>query len=246
MSNWPATESALLARAGSEAVLLGIASVAAVLWVGSFIFLSLPEMKNRYPVAVASGLSFLQSVFIFALLTVVAPGVVLRVIAALWALYYLAVVLVQRFADRFWKGLNKKYNITLNLTPLDGEGHKMVGAPGSIPFFGDLIDRATGWSKAAQLFLAFLAIAIWPTVECVSLVSLYLIWQGSRLVRAALLDHLNPKTQPSTRTTPTVDVEGLLKRWHLGWLLRLKYVQRKVDEYKKRQGSKATTGLTPL
>jgi hypothetical protein len=246
VSHLAAPDTQLLLNTGSDATLLGIAAVAAVLWVGSFIFLSLPEMKSRYPVAVASGLSFLQSVFIFTLLAVVAPSVVLRVVAALWALYYLFVGLIQRFADTFWKRLNKKYNIKFNFTPLDGDTRTESDVPELPKIFADLIDRATGWSKAAQLFLAFLIIAIWPTAQCVSLVSVYLIWQGSRLVRAALLDHLHIKPTPSTQATPTVDIEALLKRLHLSWLLRFKYVREQIAQYKERKTSAAATNPRQL
>lgn len=200
-------------------------------------------MKSRYPIAVASGLSFLQSVFIFSLVAVVAPPLVLRGIAALWALYYLCVVLIQWFADSFWKRLNRKYKIEFNFAPLDGDTRQASDVPELPQIVSDVIDRATGWSKAVQLFLAFLLIAIWPTHQCVALISVFLIWQGSRLIRAALLDHLHPKATPSSHPRPPVDIEALLKRLHLSWLLRFGFIRERIARYKKRAASRTAARL---
>jgi hypothetical protein len=225
---------ASLASAGQDAILIGMAGVAAVLWVGSFIFLSLPQMKHRYPLRVAAGLSFLQSVFVFALASLVLPALALRVMAALWCVYYLCIIVAQRFSYNVWSGLNARGTFEFKWEPSEGQSKPEGADVAARDVMEDLMERATAWRLTLQHFLVFVVIAIWPTKYCVAVASLFLIWQGSRFVRAALLNHLTPKPAVSSKPPPRVDIEAALKGLRLGWLLRAPFVQQRIAEYKRR------------
>jgi hypothetical protein len=226
--------STLFANTSQDAVLIGIAGVAAVLWVGSFIFLSLPQMRSRYPVRVAAGLSFLQSVFVFALAAIVVPTTALRVLAVLWCVYYFFIVIVQSVGHGLWVRLTARAKFTFAWVPLEG-GVKPEGADAAAQdVMHDLIGRATAWQLSLLHLLVFFAIAIWPTKYCVAVVGIFLIWQGSRFVRSALLDHLMLKPPVTSKPSPRVDLEGLFRKLRLGWLLRIRFVQRRIEEYKAR------------
>lgn len=199
--NWPPSDAgALLSKAGEDALLIGIAGVAAVLWVGTFIFLSLPQMRSRYSVGVASGLGFLQSVFVVALAAVVLPSIVLKYLAILWGAYYLIYAPFQRWY--LWASQRR----TAPAGTRPGEAERISD---------DVVARWSAWPLSLQLALCFFAISAWPTKYCVAVVSVFLIAQGSRFVRTALLDHVMPKpARPSSRA----DLEAALRRLRLGWI----------------------------
>ena len=219
----------LLATAGQDAILIGIAGGAAVLWVGSFIFLSLPQMRSRYPVRVAAGLSFLQSVFVFALAAIVVPTIALRVLAVLWCVYYLLYAPMQAFYQWAWQRRVSGKKVVYKSTPKEGE-HPPSLSPGEVErVYGDMTARYTAWPLSLQLAGCFIVIAVWPTKYCVAIVSVFLIWQGSRFVRSALLDEVLPKAIESPRG---VDPEVAFRRLRLGWLLRFRFIQQRIEEYK--------------
>lgn len=216
--------------ATGNAVLIGLAGVAAVLWVGSFIFLSLPQMRFRYPVNVAAGLSFLQTVFVFALVAAVVPAIALRVLAAIWGLYYLCIVPIQGLAQRIWRKLTTGKKIEYQATLEGGEPTTEVSAAEAKAAYGDIIDRATAWRLSLQLSLIFFVIVTWPTKYCVAVACVFLIYQGSRFVRGALIDDRVGKPAPSSKPSPPPDIEKALKTLHLGFLLRFKFIRAKIEK----------------
>jgi hypothetical protein len=231
VSNWPTSDTGIsLAKADEDSILIGVAGVAAVLWVGSFIFLSLPQMRLRYPVKVAAGLSFLQSTFILALLAIVVPAIALRILAAIAGLYYLCVVPLQRLTQRAWGTLTTGKELEYKVTTSDGKPTTVVSSFEARRAYGDIIARATAWPLSLQLSLMFFVVAAWPTKYCVAVAGVFLIWQGSRFVRAALVDYRIGRLAPSTEPAPKVDIEKALKTLHLGFLLRFKFIREKIEK----------------
>jgi hypothetical protein len=185
-------------------------------------------MRNRYPVRVATGLSSLQTVFVFALLAIVAPPVLLRVIAAVAGVYYLGIVPIQLLAQRIWRRLTTGKKVEYKATTSDGEPATQVSAAEAKAAYGDVIDRATAWGLSLQLSLIFFVISAWPTKYCVALASVFLIYQGSRFVRGALIYDRVGRPAPSPEPSPPPDIEKALKTLHLGFLLRFNFVQARI------------------
>jgi hypothetical protein len=128
--------------------------------------------------------------------------------------------------------VGKKWDF--KLTAIDGEPVPEVSPTEAKAILEDLISRATSWRLTLQLAISFIIIAIWPTAYTVSIVSVFLIWQGTRLVRSALLDHLIPKPTGSSRSSRRVDLEAAFRNVGLGWLLRFRVVQSKIADYNAR------------
>lgn len=213
----------------ADSVLLGIAGLAAVLCVGSFIFLSLPQLRDRYPVKVAAGLSFLQSVFIFALVAVVFSAAFLRLFAIVWCLYYSCVAVVQMFSYYVWSRLNARGKWDVKWTPIDGSEPPKDANIAAANVVQDLIGRGTAWQLASLHAVAFAFIAVLATKRTVEIVSVPLIWEGTRFIKAALIEPLNPRP---TTSQPRPDLEKSLKTLHLGWLTRFKFVQERIHKNK--------------
>lgn len=211
--------SVTLARATSDAVLIGIAGIAAVIWVGSFVFFSLPQMRHRYPVTVIIALHLLQVAYSAPLVALIAPAVVLRALAILMATAYLALLVLQLMILGIWRNVVPHLDWSTAKVILNNDTPRAVELPshiakGIITDFNDLMTKGAPYTLC--LLIAAALVAIYPTVQMIAGVSVVFVWGGGALSLGSSIRTKPFKFGPDAPLT-RMQINTMLRAW---WWLR--------------------------